>query len=144
MFFLKELPDEDMIAGVTADLPDVSPTHILTVLTRLRAASVLLRNIEAYLRRHGLSQTQFLAMMMIVREPDRASLSAAEIAARLDISKPVLSKALGSLADKGLIGPATSQPADRRQTQLSLTPDGQRRFDQLLPGYFQQLHAADM
>ncbi|KIC50366.1 MarR family transcriptional regulator [Tateyamaria sp. ANG-S1] len=144
MFFLKDLPSEAMIRGVTADLPDVSPGHVLSVLSHLRAASVLMRDIEAYLRGHGLSQTQFLAMMMIMREPERTSLSAVEIAARLDISKPVLSKVLASLTDKGLIAPAASQPADRRQKQLSLTPAGKQRFAQVLPGYFQLLHAANL
>lgn len=144
MFFVKELPSTDMVAGVTSSLPEVSPSRVLSVLTRLRAASVLLRNIEAYLRTHGLSQTQFLAMMMIMREPERTSLSAVEIAARLDVSKPVLSKALASLTDKGLIAPARSQPSDRRQKQLSLTPDGARRFAEVLPGYFHLMDDADL
>ncbi|MBY5931673.1 MarR family transcriptional regulator [Tateyamaria omphalii] len=144
MFFLKDLPSEDMIAGVTVNVPEVSSPRVLSVLTKLRAASVLLRDVEAYLRGHGLSQTQFLALMMIMREPERSSLSAVEIAARLDVSKPVLSKALASLADKGLIAPAASQPADRRQKQLSLTPEGEQRFADVLPGYFSILHDADL
>ena len=144
MFFLRDLPSAEMISGVAAKLPEVYPPRVLAVLTRLRAASVLLRDIEAYLRTHGLSQTQFLALMMIVREPDRTSLSAAEIAARLDVSKPVLSKALASLTDKGLIAPASAQPSDKRQKQLSLTPDGARRFDTVLPGYFRILGAAEL
>ncbi|WP_415401988.1 MarR family winged helix-turn-helix transcriptional regulator [Tateyamaria sp. SN3-11] len=114
------------------------------MLGQLRAASVLLRRIDAFLRGHGLSQTQFLALMMIVREPERDSLSAAEIAVRLDVSKPVLSKALGTLSDKGMIAAARSQPADQRQTQLELTPKGHEVFDRLLPDYFALLQGADM
>ncbi|WP_254684847.1 MarR family winged helix-turn-helix transcriptional regulator [Tateyamaria omphalii] len=133
-----------MIEGVTANVPEVSPPRVLSVLTRLRAASVLMRDGEAYLRGHGLSQTQFLALMMIMREPERTSLSAVEIATRLDVSKPVLSKVLASLIDKGLIAPAAKQPADRRQKQLCLTAEGTRRFADILPGYFRILHAADL
>ena len=144
MFFLRDLPDADMIAGVTADLPEVSAPRVLHVLEHLRAASVLMRRIDAFLRQHGLSQTQFLAMMMIVREPERDSLSAAEIAVRLDVSKPVLSKALASLSDKGMIAPAQTQPADQRQTQLALTERGQDAFAKLLPDYFALLQGANM
>ncbi|MEX0370369.1 MAG: MarR family winged helix-turn-helix transcriptional regulator [Tateyamaria sp.] len=144
MFFLKDLPSTEMIEAVTADVPDVDAQHVQTVLSHLRSASVLMRDIEAYLRGHGLSQTQFLAMMMIVREPDRTSLSAAEIARRLDVSKPVLSKALGTLMDKRLLQIAHTQPADQRQTQLSLTDQGETAFSQVLPGYFALLHEADM
>ncbi|WP_299705531.1 MarR family transcriptional regulator [uncultured Tateyamaria sp.] len=144
MFFLKELPSTEMIAGVTADVPNVDAAHVLTALERLRQASILLRDIEAFLRTHTLSQTQFLSLMMIVREPDRDSLSAAEIAERLDVSKPVLSKAIGSLMDKGLLAPATMQPADQRQKQLSLTEKGHRVFAGVLPGYFALLHKSEV
>lgn len=144
MFFLKDLPSTAMIEGVTEQVPDVSPPRVLHVLGQLRAASVLLRRIDAFLRGHGLSQTQFLALMMIVREPERDSLSAAEIAVRLDVSKPVLSKALGTLSDKGMIAAARSQPADQRQRQLELTPKGHEVFDRLLPDYFALLQGADM
>jgi DNA-binding MarR family transcriptional regulator len=144
MFFLKDLPSAEMITGVTADVSDVSPPRVLSVLTQLRAASVLLRDVEAYLRGHELSQTQFLALMMIMREPERSSLSAVEIAARLDVSKPVLTKALASLTDKGLIALAASQPADKRQRQVSLTHKGEQRFAKILPGYFRILHASDL
>lgn len=144
MFFLKELPSREMINGVMAEVDGVTPDRVNDVLQRLRAASVLLRDIEAFLRGHGLSQTQFLSLMMIVREPDRDSLSAAEIAKRLDVSKPVLSKAIGSLMDKGLIAPATKQPADQRQKQLSLTEKGHEVFAGVLPGYFAILHTSDV
>ena len=144
MFFLKDLPSTAMIAGVTTEVPEVSPPRVLHVLEQLRAASVLMRRIDAFLRGHGLSQTQFLAMMMIVREPERDSLSAAEIAARLDVSKPVLSKALGSLTDAKLIARAKVQPTDQRQKGLSLTAKGARVFASLLPDYFALLQGADM
>ncbi|MCB4379623.1 MarR family transcriptional regulator [Synechococcus sp. MU1644] len=144
MFFLKELPSRDMIEGVMAEVDGVAPDRVRDVLQRLRAASVLLRDIEAFLRGHGLSQTQFLSLMMIVREPDRNSLSAAEIAERLDVSKPVLSKAIASLMDKGLLAPATKQPADQRQKQLSLTEKGHGVFAGVLPGYFALLHKSEV
>ncbi|WP_299551643.1 MarR family transcriptional regulator [uncultured Tateyamaria sp.] len=144
MFFLKELPSSEMIASVTADVPDVDPEHVQTVLERLRSASVLLRDIEAFLRTHALSQTQFLALMMIAREPERNSLSAVEISKRLDVSKPVLSKTIGSLMDKGLLAPAKEQPVDQRQKQLSLTEKGQSVFTNVLPGYFALLGGAAM
>ncbi|GGX53976.1 hypothetical protein GCM10007385_22710 [Tateyamaria omphalii] len=144
MFFLKDLPSPEMITGVTADIPDVDATHVLTVLEGLRRASILLRDIEAFLRGHGLSQTQFLSLMMIVREPSRTSLSAGEISDRLDVSKPVLSKALAALKTKDLIMLAADQSTDKREKQLCLTADGEHRFAEVLPGYFAMLGTANM
>lgn len=144
MFFLKELPTREMIEAVTKDVDGVPPDRVREVLERLRAASVLMRDIEGFLREHDLTQTQFLSLMMIVREPDRDSLSAAEIASRLDVSKPVLSKALRTLTDKGLIAPAALQPRDKRQRQLSVTAAGQCLFASVLPEYFSLLQRAKL
>ncbi|WP_316013893.1 MarR family winged helix-turn-helix transcriptional regulator [Roseobacter sp. HKCCA0434] len=131
MFFLKDLPSDDMIARVGAGL-DIDPSRIRDRLGALRAASVLMRRIEQYLAMHGLSQTQFLVLMVIEREPARDSLQSSEIAARLDISRPVLSKTLATMERSGLI----RRQGDGRRAPIAPTETGRARFDALLPGYF--------
>lgn len=133
-----------MVRHVSGDTSGLDAGKLQTVLERLRAASLLMREIEAYLRGYGLSQTQFLAMMMIRREVDRDSLTASEIADRLDVSRPVMTRTMTGLKKAGLIEPAHAQPADQRQTLYQLSPAGQALFAQLLPGYWQVLLAAEL
>ena len=138
MFFLKDLPTPEMINQFSDVTAGTSAEAILRQLTLLRDASRTLRRVEAYLADHGFSQTQFLTIMVIVREPGRAGLSPAEIADRLDVSRPVLSKVLATMERNGLIT-RIAQKDDGRRVEMRLRPEGQARFDALLPGYFAAL-----
>ncbi len=140
MFFLRELPTRKMIGGITHALPGFDPDAVLLRLDDLRRASLRLRRIEAFLAGHGLSQTQFLVIMVIVREPERATLTPGEIAERLDVSRPVLSKALATMERSGLIA-RNPDKADARRAGIAPTDAGRARFDALLPGYFEALMA---
>jgi DNA-binding MarR family transcriptional regulator len=144
MFFLKDLPSREMIESVAPKGATNAPEKVLRTLTTLRAASQLLREIEALLRQSDLSQTQFLVMMMILREPDRTSLSPGEIAEKLDISRPVLTRTLTTLTEKKLIENAKAQPTDKRRRELALTTTGAALFQDLLPGYLTLLEQADL
>ena len=140
MFFLRDLPTRDMVAATTRALPGLDPDAILARLEELRRASLRLRRIEAFLAGHGLSQTQFLVIMVIVREPDRTELTPGEIAARLDVSRPVLSKALATMERGGLIARGVDKD-DARRAGIAPTETGRARFDALLPAYFEALMA---
>ena len=144
MFFLKDLPSREMIESVAPKGATISPEKVLRTLTTLRGASQLLRDIETLLRQSGLSQTQFLVMMMILREPGRASLAPGEIAEKLDISKPLLTRTLTTLAEKKLIENAKAQPNDKRRRERALTANGAALFQDLLPGYLTLLEKADL
>lgn len=136
--FLRDLPTPEMVERTTRGLPGIAPAAVIIRLQELRRASLRLRRIEAFLADHGLSQTQFLVIMVIVREPGRRALPAGEIATRLDVSRPVLSKALATMERHGLIA-RTAHETDGRRTDISATPAGRARFDALLPGYFAAL-----
>lgn len=142
MFFLRTTPTREMIEGFAARHEAVEPGRVLRTLEALRWASVLMRRVETHLAKQGLSQTQFLAMMMVARETDRNSLTASEIAERLDVSRPVLSTAIKSLLSRGLLESAGST-GDRRAKPLRLTEVGRSRLDVVLPEYFALLQADD-
>ena len=76
--------------------------------------------------------------MVIDREVDTRSLTAVEIADRLDVSKPVLARAIGKLADDGLIE-LTADLVDGRARQIRLARAGKRRLKSILPNYFREL-----
>ena len=141
MFFLKELPSRQMVEGYAGRIDDFDPEQVLRALRIMRDGSLLIRELEGYFAQHALSQLRFLAMIVIDREPDRDSLTAGEIAERLDVSRPVVTRTLQGLEKAGLI--ATSSNADdARARDVALTPAGNGKLDEVLPGYFAILHHA--
>lgn len=127
-----------MVDGYAEHMPGIDPVVISDALLMMRQASVLVRRLETYFAAHQLSQLRFLIMMVIDREVDRRSLTAVEIADRLDVSKPVLTRAIGRLNDDGLIE-STADTADGRAKQIELSPKGRRRLKSILPDYFRKL-----
>ncbi|MEO9508065.1 MAG: MarR family transcriptional regulator, partial [Nonlabens ulvanivorans] len=83
----------------------------------------------------NLSQLRFLILMAIDRETDRAWLYASELASRLDVSKPVLSRAIKKLTEDTLLC-ATKDKEDGRAVTLALTEKSEALLKSILPGYF--------
>ncbi|NRB66147.1 MAG: MarR family transcriptional regulator [Vibrio sp.] len=139
MFFLKELPTKAMLDKYTSDLTSNEKNSISEALSIMRQASLLVRNLETYFSAHDLSQLKFLILIVIDREPDRTSLYAHEIASRLDVSKPVLTRALKKLVDDGLLT-SCSDPTDKRAKRIALTKKGGTCLSEILPGYFNEIN----
>lgn len=139
MFFLKEFPSRRMVDGYVDRFVGVDADRVLRALHVMRAGSLLIRELEAYFARHDLSQLRFLTLILIDREPERDSLSASEIAARLDVSRPVVTRTLQSLEKAGLIA-ITHDADDARSRLVALTPAAHAKLDEILPGYFAILH----
>ena len=112
--------------------------EVANQLQGLREFSILLRKLEDYFASHNLSQLRFLVLMVIDREPERNYLYAHEIAERLDVSKPVLSRAIKTLAKDSLLT-SKKDNQDARALVLSLTPSSKTLLKSILPGYFQIL-----
>ncbi len=127
-----------MVDGYAEQMADIDPVVVADALLMMRQASVLVRRLETYFAAHQLSQLRFLIMMVIDREVDRHSLTAVEIAERLDVSKPVLARAIGKLVDDGLVESAVDA-VDGRAKQITLSRAGKRRLKSILPNYFREL-----
>src|SRR5512146_3026913 len=69
---------------------------------------------------HGLSTQQF---WVLVHLQERAGLSQRELAARMDVDAPTVSRVLAALIARGLVR-AEDDPEDRRRSRLRLTPAG--------------------
>ena len=140
MFFLKDLPSQNMIARYTGLGGDVA--RISAALTEMRRASEMIRKLERYFAGHGLSQLKFHVMIVIDREPEHDSLRQSDIAERIDVSKPVLHRTIGALVDAGLLCSAPD-PTDGRAALLSLSESGSAKLAEILPGYFQTILTFD-
>lgn len=135
MFFLKELPTKETIEKYKERFPQMNTKAVDDALKMLRKASLLLRELEAYFSSHGLSQSRFLAMIILDREHNDKGLSAKTLAGRLDISKPVVTKTLRSLERDKFIT-IVGNKMDGRAKWINLTKSGRQKLDDLLPGYF--------
>lgn len=139
MFFLKELPSRLMVQGYADRFEGVDPDKVLGSPRMMRAGSLLIRELEAYFAEHDLSQLRFLTMILIDREPARDNLRASEIAERLDVSRPVVTRTLQGLERAGLVA-LSDDPDDARSRKVALTPAAQDKLSAVLPGYFAILH----
>jgi len=136
MFFLKELPSQDMLQAYQDRFPEMNAAVVGEALQMLRRASILIRKLDAYFARHGMSQLRFLILIVIDREPARGGLTSTEILQRLDVSKPVLSRTLQALEADDLIATAP-HGIDKRSRLVRLTTEGRERLHALLPGYYE-------
>lgn len=139
MFFLKELPTKAMLDKYTSDLSSIEKDSIAEALAIMRKASLLVRNIETYFSANDLSQLRFLILIVIDREPKRTSLYAHEIASRLDVSRPVLTRTLKKLIEDGLLT-SSNDEIDKRAKKIALTDKGISCLSEVLPGYFNEIN----
>lgn len=130
-----------MVEGYGDRFESVNPAKVLRALELMRTGSILIRELEAYFVAQDLSQLRFLTLIVIDREPDRTTLAAGEIADRLDVSRPVVTRTLQSLEQAGMIAIAASKD-DARSREISLTRMGTSKLEKVLPGYFAILHRA--
>ena len=139
MFFLTDLPTKEMIRRYCNQYQTASPDCIEQALSMMKRASQLMRELDRFFAQHDISQLKFLVLVVIDREPGRKKLFAHEIVKKLDISKPVLSRAVNSLFDKGLILVEKNEK-DRRASEISLTVEGKAYLNAVFPDYFQLIH----
>lgn len=142
MFLLRDLPTRSMIERYAAAHAPGKAATIEQTLAALRQASRLIRRLDTFFAAHDISLLRFLILMVIDREPNRDWLTFSEIADRIDVSRPVLSRTIKSLRAAELLT-ETADTKDARITRLSISADGQARFDSLLPDYFAILADAD-
>ena len=135
MFFLKDLPTQQMLQSYGARFSEMDADAVDAALRLLKRASLLMRELEAYFAARGTSQTQFLTLMVIDREPEQVGLLPSEIANRLDVSRPVVTDTIKALERAGWLD--TNRAAeDGRAKRVSLTIEGRAGLADLLPGYF--------
>ncbi|WP_424338779.1 MarR family winged helix-turn-helix transcriptional regulator [Henriciella sp.] len=112
--------------------------QIERTLHTLRAASRLIRLLDAFFARHDFSQLRFLILMVIDRDTARDRFTFSEIAAKTDVSKPVLSRTMRSLVESGVLV-EEADPDDGRVRHYSISPLGEEKLASLLPDYFSLL-----
>lgn len=140
MFFLKELPTRQIIEGYADRFPELNVAAVEDALVMMRRASLLIRELDAYFAARDLSLLRFLILIVIDREPERDALMITEIADRVDVSKPVMTRTLKAMRSDGLID-IKGDAANKRTKQVRMTPLGRRVLNDALPGYYRLIEA---
>lgn len=140
MFFLEELPDTRMLKGFAERFPDMEIDATAACLRLLRAASRLIRRLEAHFSRHGLSQARFLVLVVLERTAAK-HLMPVEIAKQMGISKKNTARLLNFMEEDKLIR-RTSHDTDGRASVVTITPKGRSLLNKALPGYYRVLNEA--
>ncbi|HJV48790.1 MAG TPA: MarR family transcriptional regulator [Geothrix sp.] len=135
MFFLKDLPSRQTLEAYRDRFPAMDVDQVDAALRMLRKASLLMRELEAYFASKGLSQLRYLILVVLDRELDGDGLLASEVAERLDVSRPVMTRTLQALAGEGLLTLQTHDQ-DLRAKRVRLTKQGRAKLHQVLPGYY--------
>ncbi len=138
MFFLQDLPSLEMIDRYASQHAAGKAREIERTLQTLRAASRLIRVLDTYFAQHDFSQLRFLILMVIDRDPGRDRFTFSEIAAKTDVSKPVMSRTIRNLVESGLLVEEADEE-DGRVRHYSISPLGQEKLASLLPDYFKLL-----
>ncbi|WP_296228113.1 MarR family winged helix-turn-helix transcriptional regulator [Ralstonia sp. UBA689] len=135
MFFLKELPSKEMLARYRQRFPAMNVDNVHAALHMLRRASLLMRELDGYFTEHGLSTLRYLILVVLDREDSDDGLMVSELADRLDVSRPVMTRTLQTLSDDGMIQLSTSD-SDSRAKLVHLTKAGNGALNRVLPGYY--------
>jgi DNA-binding MarR family transcriptional regulator len=145
MFFLKELPTRDTLERYHERFPAMQPQVIEEALHLMKKGSLLIRRLDEYFAKQGLSQLRYLIMVVIDRQPDRQpdhkEMTVTELAANLDVSKPVMTRTLKGLVEDGYIDIAVHD-RDRRVKLVRLTDAGRDKLAAILPGYYETIQEA--
>lgn len=136
MFFLKELPTRKMLEAYHDQFPAMNVDNVQAALYMLRRASILMRVLDIYFSNHGLSQLRYLIMVVLDREKGCEGLMASDVADRLDVSRPVMTRTLQTLASEGMLAVET-HGVDARAKLIRLTNVGHKKLYEVLPGYYQ-------
>lgn len=88
---------------------------------------------DAALAPHGLTVTQYAALVTLVRSDD--PLPVAELARRLDMDRTTTSRLVGPLETEGLVTRVVAGGGDARSRPLRPTPKGRRRLAAAVPSW---------
>jgi DNA-binding MarR family transcriptional regulator len=105
--------------------PVTEPLGLLVAAIRRSVKAMVLRKVEPY----GLAPLQFWLLIGALEAPGG---SQAELARRLRLDEPSVSRAVAALVRKGWLKAQRDQ-ADRRRVVLALTPSGQELAATLVP-----------
>lgn len=120
--------------------PALDPLSTATFLQIIIAGDEMFRGAGETFRDHQISKGKFMLMMQLFNKEDGStrSLSPAEMATALNVTRATVSGLLDGLSKDGLVLRKQGEK-DRRMVLVSLTQRGLDLMDQLLPVHFARI-----
>lgn len=134
MFYLKDLPSRERILQYSKKYAELDPDAFEACIMLLRTGSDALKAFEKYLYKYNLSQTKFLTLIILFREPEKP-LNPTFIAEKLGVKKSTITGIIDGLVKDGLVE-RTNNDHDRRKVTIMLSESGIKMITELLPGYY--------
>ncbi len=131
---MRDTVDEivDQWTEVRPDL-DVSPMAVVGRLSR--ASRLLERGVKAYFASHGLEAWEFDVLATLRRAGEPYTLTSGDLARAVMIGSSALTNRVDRLVSQGLVTRKTD-PGNRRQVLITLTPDGLSLVDRIAEGHY--------
>lgn len=135
-FLLRDLPRYECLRQRALRYPQLDVGAVEATLALMRVASDVIESFEAHLERRGLSQSRFLALMLVDRWSDlEEELSPSRMASALGVSRASVTGLLDGLEKDGLIE-RRAFGGDRRALSIHLTDVGSQHLSELLPDHY--------
>ncbi|MEZ7197271.1 MarR family winged helix-turn-helix transcriptional regulator [Pseudodesulfovibrio karagichevae] len=131
MFYLKDFPDEAMIARFRAVLPHVDANGVQIFVRLLALGSECLLQLDRVLAEHGLSHGRWIVLMLLRRREVWRALPS-ELAREQGITRATMSGLIRGLEGQGLVSREPDE-RDKRQTVIALTEKGAALVERALP-----------
>jgi DNA-binding MarR family transcriptional regulator len=131
MFYLKDFPDEAMIARFKAILPQADATGVQIFIRLLALGSECLLQLDRVLEAHGLSHSRWIVLMLLRRREVWQALPS-ELAHEQGITRATMSGLIRGLEDQGLVTRAPDD-SDKRRAVVVLTEEGAALVERVLP-----------
>lgn len=138
MFYLLDQPTEEEFESLARRYEDMEPSSVKAAVTLLKTGSDLLTGFETMLTRYGLSQGRFLILVVMNRQPDRAT-TPSVLAEKIGVTRATMTGLIHGLVKDGMIE-RHDHPQDRRRQNLRLTPHGKDVLESLLPDYWSRIY----
>jgi DNA-binding MarR family transcriptional regulator len=138
MLLLKELPTSKSLEKFLKRYPDADIKAISDFAQLLRAASDISDALDRFLLKHGLLQGRWWVLVLLLRQ-DELTCTPSELAEKTGVTKATMTGFLDGLEREGLVE-RISDKVDRRKMLITLTSAGQKRLDDVMPDYHNQVH----
>jgi DNA-binding MarR family transcriptional regulator len=134
MLNLKDLPDAAVLKKFADRYPQAEIDSVIQFLTILKVGSDLSDVLNGYLAQHGLLQSRWWILVLLMREEDLTAMPSA-LATKAGVRKATMTGLIDGLAREGLVI-RLQNGVDKRTSAVKLTKAGQAKLDAVMPDYY--------
>jgi DNA-binding MarR family transcriptional regulator len=129
----REVPADKTLRELARQYREADPSAIETLLMLFRVTADIHTAMAQRFSRHNLSHGRFVVLVMLHTEGGEMCCSA--LADSIGVTRATMTGLLDSLERDGFIR-RVDNSEDRRRTTITLTANGRRFLDEVLPGHF--------